>query len=361
MNSILIVAVLLIVFLLFNLVIVISVKQLFSNSYIPAVGLNISIIVAAKNEEKNIPLLIRSVKNLDYPKDKFEVIIADDNSVDGTYSVADKLISGENNFRLYKVGNKILPGKKGALSFGIGRSRSEHILITDSDCRPEPRWLKIFAGMFGHGYDFIFGIAPFTQNKNLVNKLSCFENMRGWLLTLTAAKLGLPYSAAARNFGFKKSSFEKIKGYTNTSETLSGDDDLLLREAYKNHLKIGVAASRDSFVFSFAKENFKDYFLQKSRHVKTSLHYLFRHKVLLGFWHILNLILLFSFIPGFFHPVYLILFAVKLFIDAAAVSLTQQKFTYHFNFAEMIYLQILYEVFLIINFLGAIARKDRWK
>ena len=50
----------------------------------------------------------------------------------------------------------------------------------------------------------------------------------------------MPYCASARSFGFKKSSFEKIKGYSNTVETLSGDDDLLLREAVKNNLKVGA-------------------------------------------------------------------------------------------------------------------------
>ena len=361
MNSIIIVTILLSAFSLINLIIFIYVYKTFKTISDSKLELKISIVIAAKNEEKNIPSLIQSLKNLDYQQDKFEIIIVDDNSTDNTFAAAKKLAEGIKNLFLYKVGEKLFPGKKGALSFGISRSNNPFIMITDADCHPEPGWLKIYAGMFYEGYDFIFGIAPFIQNKNLVNKISCFESLRNWLLTITSAKLRMPYSAAARNFGFKKSSFENINGYANTTETLSGDDDLLLREAYKKKLSIGVAASENSFVYSSTKQNFNDYFLQKSRHIKTSFYYLFKHQLLLGFWHILNLTMLFSFIPGIFQPIYLLLFACKILIDALVITSLQKKFHYRFNFFEIIYLQIIYEVFLIVNFFGAALRKDKWK
>ena len=86
----------------------------------------------------------------------------------------------------------------------------------------------------------LFGIAPFYQKKNLVNKISCFENLRSSVLSFSMASIGLPYTAAARNFGFSKNAFESLGGYSKTKDTKSGDDDLLLREAVKNKLKIGV-------------------------------------------------------------------------------------------------------------------------
>ena len=84
-----------------------------------------------------------------------------------------------------------------------------------------------------YGYDFVFGVAPIIKGKNLVEKLSAFENLRNTFLTIAAVGLNVPYSAAARSFAFRKTSFERLGGYTNTTETLSGDDDLLLREAVK--------------------------------------------------------------------------------------------------------------------------------
>jgi len=327
----------------------------------PKSDLNFSIIIAAKNEEKNIPDLINSLNNLNYPKENFEIILVDDNSTDNTFNTANNLTDNIDNFKLYKITEKELPGKKGALTFGIGKTNNPYIMITDADCLPSPNWLNICSEYFRKGFDFIFGISPFKQNKHLINKIACFENLRSSILTFTAAKLGIPYSASARNFGFKKSSFEKLNGYANTAETLSGDDDLLLREAVKNKFKIAAIIDKDASVLSFTKNTFKEYIAQKSRHTKTSVHYLLKHKILLGSWHILNLFFLFSIILCFVNSIFIWLFVLKILTDITLVLLTQKTFDYKFNIFEILYLQIFYELFLIINFFGALFRKDKWE
>ena len=101
-----------------------------------------------------------------------------------------------------------MSGKREALSFGISKSKYPFILITDADCQPEKNWLKSYSNKFGQGYEMLFGIAPFYQHKNLVNKVSCFENLRSSILSFSMASVGLPYTAAARNFGFSKNAFE---------------------------------------------------------------------------------------------------------------------------------------------------------
>jgi len=322
--------------------------------------LSFSIVIAAKNEETNLPGLINSLNNLIYPKEKFEIILVDDNSNDNTFTLANELKKDIDNFNAYKISDKKLPGKKGALTFGIGRANNPYIMITDADCRPGPNWLNIYSGYFEKGVDFLFGISPFIQNNTLINKISCFENLRNSILTFTAAKLGIPYSASARNFGFKKTSFEKLNGYANTAETLSGDDDLLLREAVKNRFKIGIIINKDALVLSSAKNNFREYLIQKSRHTKTSIHYLLKHKILLGSWHILNLFFLFSIVLYFVNSFFLWLFVLKILTDITLVLFTQKTFNYKFNIFEIFYLQVFYEIFLIINFYGALFRKDKW-
>ncbi len=100
--------------------------------------------------------------------------------------------------------------------------------------------------------------------------------------------LNVPYSAAARSFAFRKTSFERLGGYGKTTETLSGDDDLLLREAVKRKMLIGTVIEPDAFVFSAAPKSFEDYFKQKKRHLQTSFHYLLKQKMFLGFWHLIK-------------------------------------------------------------------------
>ena len=114
----------------------------------------------------------------------------------------------------------------------------------------------------------LFGLAPFQQNRGLVNAISCFENLRSSILTFSFARLNLPYSAAARNFGFTISAFKKLGGFGNTLETQSGDDDLLIREAVKNKLKIGVVDFEESYVISNPKSSLNEFPKSKSETYK---------------------------------------------------------------------------------------------
>ena len=59
----------------------------------------VSILIPAHNEEKNIGRTIKSLLNLNYPKNKIEIIVVDDGSTDNTYKIAKK-------FRKVKVYKK---------------------------------------------------------------------------------------------------------------------------------------------------------------------------------------------------------------------------------------------------------------
>jgi len=322
---------------------------------------NISVIIATKNEAHNIDGLLSSIKNLDYPDDFYQVIIVDDNSSDGTSEKLKLRINKFDNISLEELKKRGLTGKRNALEYGISIAKYSSIVITDADCRPEPGWLKSHSKGFVEGFNFQFGIAPFERNTTFMNKIICFENLRSSILTFSFAGLGLPYSAAARNLGFTKKAFLKIGGYSKTQDTLSGDDDLLLREAIKQKLKIGRITEKGSFVYSKAKETFKDYLNQRARHTQTSFHYLLKQKLALGLWHFLNLFFLFSVVLIALNPLFGILTLFKLITDTIVVKFYEKKFGYKFNLLEIVPLQIMYELLLILHFVNARFMKVKWK
>jgi cellulose synthase/poly-beta-1,6-N-acetylglucosamine synthase-like glycosyltransferase len=324
-------------------------------------SLNFSIVIAAKNEVSNLRSLISSLKSLHYPEDKFEIVIVDDESDDDTYSLVQKLCADFRNCSIVKATDKKFEGKRGALDIGIQNSNNPFILITDADCSPEKDWLKICFKKFSEGYDLILGIAPFYQTGNLVNKISCYENFRNLILSFAAVNLGVAYTASARNFGFKKEAFQKICGYKNTTDTISGDDDLLLREAVRNKLKIGTITSAGSFVYSNSKTSFKDYFLQRSRHTQTSFRYPIKQKTFLVTWHLLNIIFLLSPALIAINIIFIIPFAIKILFDITVCKVQQKKFGYKFSVIESIYLQIIYELFLIVHIIRSKTTKIKWK
>jgi glycosyltransferase involved in cell wall biosynthesis len=105
----------------------------------PTPATKISVIIPARNEEKNISSLLQSIANQTYPKNLLEIIVVDDNSTDKTAEIAQqfpfvKLISlKENSINSYK---------KKAIEIGIAACSGNLIVTTDADCIVKPHWLS---------------------------------------------------------------------------------------------------------------------------------------------------------------------------------------------------------------------------
>ena len=101
--------------------------------------ITISVIIAARNEEANIPGLLASLENQTYDRALFEVIIVDDHSQDDSWQLLSayrgklKLIP----LRLSEYVDESEPlaaHKKKAIETGIAKSTGSLIITTDADC-----------------------------------------------------------------------------------------------------------------------------------------------------------------------------------------------------------------------------------
>lgn len=354
--------------LIFILIVLHLLQMLSVNSSMKEVEVNtvpsqlkFSIIVAAKNEESNIKNLIEQLNLQDYDSSSFEVIIVDDNSSDNTFIEANAIIKDYSNFSVHKNEEVELKGKRGALQFGISKAKYDFILITDADCSPSKGWISAFNSKFSTGYDMLLGIVPFYRNKGIVNFVSCYENFKNTLLGLFFLKIGLPYTAAARSFGFSKRKFYEISGYKNTTDTLSGDDDLLLREAIKNKLRIGAVTDASAFVLSDSKNSWKNYFHQRARHTQSSFHYLLPQQIMLTVWHFINLAADFSLLIALFYPQFIILFSVKMLFGIISLILFSKRLGYRLHLLTFPFGEIVYGVLILINFINSLLLKPKWR
>ncbi|UCH65626.1 MAG: hypothetical protein JSW63_00390, partial [Ignavibacterium sp.] len=109
------------------------------------------------------------------------------------------------------------------------------------------------------------------------------------------------------------------------------------------------------------KNTFKDYFSQRARHTQTSLFYPLKQKLFLTVWHSFNIAFLLSPLLMFFNILFVLPFIVKIILDVTRAIIYQRKFTYNFKVYEVIYLQIIYELFLIVHLFNARFRKIEWK
>jgi chlorobactene glucosyltransferase len=107
----------------------------------PASGRLVSIIVPARNEEDNLPVLLASLLESHYAP--FEVLVVDDRSTDGTAAVARAF--GARDPRVRLVEGAELPagwfGKPWACAQGYRAARGDLLLFTDADTRHAPELL----------------------------------------------------------------------------------------------------------------------------------------------------------------------------------------------------------------------------
>lgn len=100
------------------------------DDYFPTV----SIIIPVYNGMSTIRLCLDAVTRLNYPRDRYEVIVVDNNSMDGTPDVVKQ-------YPVHLVYEREIQGPHAATNTGVRISSGEILAFTDSDCVPDKEWL----------------------------------------------------------------------------------------------------------------------------------------------------------------------------------------------------------------------------
>jgi glycosyltransferase involved in cell wall biosynthesis len=91
--------------------------------------MDVSIIVTTKNEEKNIGICLGSIKGQDYPAERVEIIVVDNNSRDKTKEIAALYTQ-----KIYNAG----PERSSQRNFGMKQASGKYILYLDADMKLSP-------------------------------------------------------------------------------------------------------------------------------------------------------------------------------------------------------------------------------
>ena len=90
---------------------------------------SVSILIAAYNEAEAIGATIENKLQLDYPKDKLEIIVVSDSSDDGTDDIVRRF--SEDNVRLFRQDAR--QGKTAALNLATQHAKSEVLVFSDAN------------------------------------------------------------------------------------------------------------------------------------------------------------------------------------------------------------------------------------
>ena len=247
-------------------------------------SLPVSVVVAARNEEENLKMLLPKLQSQDHPD--FEVIVVLDRPEDGSAEYISEISRTDNRFRSVVVDDlpKDWDGKKYAVTKGVEAAHNEVIVLTDADCVPSSdHWLSSMSKVYDDTTEIVLGYSAYQKRAGFLNKLIRFETMYTAIQYLSFALLGNPYMGVGRNLSYRKSLFLKKGGLEAIKGLTGGDDDLFVNRN-GNRLNTKVVLGKESLTLSKPKTSWKKYFVQKKRHLSAGRYYRSLDKILLGLY-----------------------------------------------------------------------------
>jgi cellulose synthase/poly-beta-1,6-N-acetylglucosamine synthase-like glycosyltransferase len=193
----------------------------------------VSVLVAAFNEKFVIGRTLDAVKDLDYPKRRIEVIVADD-STDETRDIIDKKgeelnLSGISTIVSRRNGREGF--KSGALNTAVPLLRGDYVLLLDADSTVTPRSLSrgLAAFQLDPEIAFVsFRVGHYNRERNLITRLFALAQDQGdTIAKMGAYAIDAPYSFQG---GFTLVGLAVLKqvGYW-TNDSIVDDADLSCR------------------------------------------------------------------------------------------------------------------------------------
>jgi len=289
-------------------------------------NLKFSVIIAARNEERNIAACLQSVFAQDISAKLYEVIVIDDRSEDATPAILREYAASHQNLRALTVAETpagVSP-KKHAVSMGIKEAANDIIVFTDADCTVPPQWLSTIGAHFDNDTALVQGITSYKyidgMNK-LFYGLQSVDFLSHGVVAAAAIGAQLPINANANNMAFRKKAFEEVGGYGEDTGVTLGDDDHLLQRVWRHNRTAGggaykiryMAAARGA-VETAPTETPAALFRQRSRWGSVTVHYGARQVALLSAVFIFYLTIPATALMALFDATYLPVFASLLFV-----------------------------------------------
>jgi len=209
----------------------------------------VSIVVAVRNEEKNIHRLLTCLSEQSMSHDQFEIILIDDNSEDRTAEEISKFKStAKLNLQLLKNDispDKLTSPKKNALKKGIEAAKGELIILTDGDCWFEKDWLKSMISAFNNEKTmFVAGPVALKGEGTLLSRIQSMEFSSLMGTGAAMIRYNYPLMCNGANLAFRKLAFYHVDGYEG-NETISSGDDVFLMQKIHTSFKNSVSFLKD--------------------------------------------------------------------------------------------------------------------
>lgn len=323
----------------------------------------VSVIVACRNEEQNLPVLLSGFSGQSYDPRLFEVIIVDDNSTDSTFQIA----SGYTGIQNLKVLKSLGRGKKKAIRTGIKESQGSLVITTDADCTMGRNWLKVItAYQVEKNPDMILASVKLEPGKGFFRYFEELEFLSLQGITAGSSALGNPVMCNGANLAFLKDSYFGSAGDLH-DELVSGDDVFLLHSIKRDSGKrIIWLESAEAMITTTGTGDLYSFLFQRARWISKTSAYKDRFTLSLAIVTIVTIILQVSLlIAAILNLNFLLVYLAALFLksipDFFILNNTSGRYGRKSLMRWILPSEILYPFYILAVIIFCIRYRDKWR
>ena len=162
----------------------------------------VSVVVPTYNRKELLEGCIDSLLKQSYPK--YEIIVVDDGSTDGTKKLLEKYSKKNPNLKFFTQENK---GSYAARNLGIKNSKGEIICFTDDDCIADKDWIKNL--IEGYTDDSVGGVGGKIAS---YSPQTLLERYSGVIDLLNQEEYTKVFFMTA-NASYRRSVLKRVKGF----------------------------------------------------------------------------------------------------------------------------------------------------
>ncbi len=257
-----------------------------------------SAVIPFRNEAKNLPNLLNSISELNYPTSKFEIFLVNDASQDTSVKICSDFITSNPEIQIRLLENIRCSNspKKNAISTAIKNTVFEYIVTTDADCKVPENWLQAFNEILveteaklvagpvkiaqfppilpkgGKTYSFETKFSDKSTNINHENKFlkyfQSFQEMDFMSLQASGAGgfgFGKAFMCNGANLCYEKAAFLNADGFNGNEKISSGDDVFLLQKFTDKKWPVSFLKCKEAIVMTKPQHNINTLISQRIR------------------------------------------------------------------------------------------------
>jgi len=334
--------------------------RLLDDSELPMV----TVLVSARNEEQDFPDCIASVRALDYPVEKLQIILVDDNSDDSTGRLVDEIAAADE--RVLALHSRDMPptrlqAKARGIFWGMKHATGEWVFITDADARVPATWLR---HMLSHARPDtgMLGGALYVMDTGWVSRFERASWAFTQMFNLGLSGLCIPFACLGPNMAIKRSIYEEAGGLENVDFSIA--EDLALMKMVVHH-KAGIinVVSAETVAALRPVPSYKHLLSQQRRWFRGGIDNEVEYQLFLwiffGYAVVYGLFMLFGWI--FSLPFFLLFHAVNVVVDLSYFYLQKKRFglSEHLRYAFWAHAHKVI-IFLLLTPSFLMTRRARW-